>query len=64
MTLPTQAELLTIVSHRYPHLDAAKQAALVHSAVRVLAEPQWVRIPITPTMAVKMASHRSKRKSF
>jgi hypothetical protein len=66
MTTPTtQAELLTLVAQRYPHLDVSVQARLADSALRIMAEPQWVRLHITPMRAVKLASLRSKkRKSF
>ena len=60
----TQSQLLAIVGQRYPHLDVNRQTALAHAALRAMAEPQWARLRITPLMAVKLASHRSKRKIF
>ena len=64
MTL-THAKLLTIVSQRYPHLDADAQSSIASAAILVMSEPHWVRVRITPLMAVKLASQRSKHmKSF
>ena len=64
MTTPSHSEIMALVAQRYPKLDAQKQTSLANAALRVLAEPQWVKLEIAPMMAVKIASARSKRTHF
>jgi hypothetical protein len=45
-------------------LEAAKQVEVTNAATHVMTEPHWMKLGITPLMAVKIASHRSKRKSI
>lgn len=64
MSTPTQAEILILVKNRYPKLSEADQDHMATVALRVMAEPQWARLNIKPLTAVKLASSRSRRKSF